>query len=90
MKTEGDQSLNMKLFICLIIFHSVFGKNFLVEVEDNPTRNELSSDEKFELNNSLKDTSLEEDKTLVEEGLEKTKKTGTDYNHLPSSIELTG
>ena len=86
MKTEGDQSLNMKLFICLIIFHSVFGKNFLVEVEDDPTRNELSSHDKFEdeLNNSLKDTSLEEDKTVFE----KTKKTGTDYNHLPSSIEL--
>ena len=86
MKTEGDQSLNMKLFICLIIFHSVFGKNFLVEVENDPTRKELSSDEKFEaeLNNSLKDTSLEEEK----KGFEKTKKTGTDYNHLPSSIEL--
>ena len=74
----------MKLFICLIIFHSVFGKDFLVEVENDPTINELSSDEKFdaELNNYLKD------KTLFEEALEKTKKTGKDYNHLPSGKEL--
>ena len=74
----------MKLFICLIIFHSVFGKDFLVEVENDPTINELSSDEKFdaELNNYLKD------KTLFEEALEKTEKTGKDYNHLPSGKEL--
>ena len=67
----------MKLFICLIIFHSVFGKDFLVEVENDPTINELSSDEKFdaELDNYLKD------KTVFEEVLEKTKKTGKDYNH---------
>ena len=38
----------MKSIICLIIFHTVFGKNFLVEVEDDPKENELSSDEKFE------------------------------------------
>ena len=76
----------MKLFICLIIFHSVFGKDFLVEVENDPTINELSSDEKFdaELNNYLND------KTFFEEALEKTKKTGKDYNHLPSGKELPG
>ena len=82
----------MKLFICLIIFHSVFGKDFLVEVENDPTINELSSDEKFdaELDNYLSDTFLEEDKTVFEEALEKTKKTGKDYNHLPSGKELPG
>ena len=76
----------MKLFICLIIFHSVFGKDFLVEVENDPTINELSSDEKFdaELDNYLND------KTVFEEALEKTKKTGKDYNHLPSGKELPG
>ena len=87
----------MKLFICLIIFHSVFGKDFLVEVENDPTINELSSDEKFdaELNNYLNSLdslefseSLEEDKTVFEEALENTKKTGQDYNHLSSGIEL--
>ena len=82
----------MKLFICLIIFHSVFGKDFLVEVENDPTINELSSDEKFdaELDNYLSDTFLEEDKTVFEEALEKTKTTGKDYNHLPSGKELPG
>ena len=47
--------MKMKPIVSLIIFHSVFGKNSLVEVENGPTKNELSSDEKFEaeLNNLL-------------------------------------
>ena len=47
----------MTSIICLIIFHTVFGKNFLVEVENDQKENKLSSDEKFEaeLSNSLEE-----------------------------------
>jgi len=69
----------MKPIISLIIFHCAFGKNFLVEVENDPIENDLSSDEKVEaeLNNSLESASVEEEKTEV---LEKIKKVGNDYS----------
>ena len=57
----------MKSIICLIIFHTVFGKHFLVEVEKDPKENELSSDQKLdaELSDSLDE---DEDMTKTEEG----------------------
>ena len=41
----------------MIIFHTVFGNNFLVEVGNDQKENKLSSDEKFEaeLSNSLEE-----------------------------------
>ena len=69
--------MNMKLIICLIIFQTVFGKNFLVEVENDPKGNELSSVEKLEaeLDNSLDEEDEDEDKEM----LETTKNAGEDY-----------
>ena len=70
--------MNMKpIIICLIIFHAVFGKNFLVEVENDPKKgNELSSDEKLEaeLSTTLEDSSVE-DKAILED----MEKAGKDY-----------
>ena len=62
----------MEPIISLIFFHCVFGKNFLVEVENDPIENDLSSDEKFEteLNNSLEDASEKGDKAAFKEVLE--------------------
>ena len=60
--------------ICLIIFHTtVFGKNFLVEVANDPKEKELSPNAKLEaeLSNSLeedidKDIMMEEGKDVLE------------------------
>ena len=62
----------MKPIVSLIIFHSVFGKNFLVEVENGPSKNELGSDEKFEaeLNNLLGNASVEGEKPMFKDVLE--------------------
>ena len=69
------------IIICLIIFHTVVGKNFLVEVEDNPKENELSLDEKLEaeLSTTLEDSSVDN------EVLEDMEKAGNDYFHMAPS-----
>ena len=68
----------MTSIICLIIFHTVFGKNFLVEVENDQKENKLSSDEKFEAELS---NSLEEDTETDMADTDKytTKTGGNDY-----------
>ena len=70
------------IIICLIIFQTVVGKNFLVEVEDNPKKgNELSLDEKLEaeLSTTLEDSSVDN------EMLEDMEKAGNDYFHMAPS-----
>ena len=70
------------IIICLIIFQTVVGKNFLVEVEDNPKKgNELSLDEKLEaeLSTTLEDSSVDN------EALEDMEKAGNDYFHMRPS-----
>ena len=64
----------MRSIICLIIFHTVFGKHFLVELEKNPKENELSSDEDYSYSYSSEE---DENMTKTEEG--------NDYarNHAP-------
>ena len=82
----------MEPIISLIFFHCVFGKNFLVEVENDPIENDLSSDEKFEteLNNSLEDASEEGDKAAFKEVLENKKKAGKDYSQWLLGMDLPG
>ena len=63
--------------ICLIIAQAVFGKNLLVDVENDPKKGkELSSDEKLEaeLSTTLEDSSVE-DKAILED----LEKAGKDY-----------
>ena len=74
----------MKLMKCLIIFHTtVFCKNSLIEVEDDPKKaKELSSAEMFEaeLSTSYEYTSEEEeDKEVLK------KKAGKDYDNSPDA-----
>ena len=64
----------MRSIICLIIFHTVFGKHYLVELEKKPKENELNYDEYI----TFEDFSSEdEEMTKTEEG--------NDYarNHAP-------
>ena len=75
----------MRSIICLIIFHTVFGKHFLVELETNPKENELSSDED-EYSYSAEDEYIPFDDFSSEEDGNMTKtEEGKDYarNHAP-------
>lgn len=67
----------MKQIVCLIFFQTVFGKHFLVEVENDPKKgNALSSVEKLE---AELDDSLDEEEEEDKEMLETTKNGGKDY-----------
>ena len=78
------------IIICLIIFQTVVGKNFLVEVEDNPKKgNELSLDEKLEaeLSTTLEDSSVDNEEVLqfLTGQQEDMEKAGNDYFHMAPS-----
>ena len=68
----------MKLIKWLIIFHTVFCKNFLIEVENGSKAKELSSAEKIEaeLSTSYEYSSVEEEGKEVLK-----KKSGKDYDN---------
>ena len=70
----------MKPIMCFIIFHTVFcDNNYIIEVENEPKKKELSSAEMFEeeLSTSYEYAS-EEDKEVL-----KKMKKGKDYDNSP-------